>query len=63
LSPSGLFLPHLAAIDNDDQLGATLGIGDELTRGGLPTRFDKAPTGGIRSAGGQRPHGPSGPTG
>jgi hypothetical protein len=37
-----LFLQHLDGIETDEQLGATLGIGDELTVGGWLTPFDNA---------------------
>ena len=58
-----LFMPHLDGIANDEQLGAALGIGDELTVGGWLTPFDNAADRGHPLTWRAAPSSSAGPTG
>lgn len=58
-----LFMPHLDGIENDEELGASLGIGDELTVGGWLTPFDDATDHGHPLTWRSAPSSADGPTG
>ncbi|SOC50155.1 hypothetical protein SAMN05660748_2894 [Blastococcus aggregatus] len=58
-----LFMPHLDGIENDEQLAAVLGLGEELTVRGWLTPYDNATDRGHPLTWSTDPSPPSSPTG